>query len=128
MPDDPVVDVSIDQFVPNPTTILKDGDIKRASDFRSIYTNHTAFNTSAFDFVMIFGEILDSGAGNLYVEQKVRIVMSPLHAKIFAAIFMNNVRNYEAQFGEIKIPAPREQTSEAGPQGDESATTGEENA
>lgn len=111
MPDDPTTDVLIDQFVPNPTTMLKEGDIKRASDFRSVYSNNTAFNTSAFDFAMTFGEILDAGGGNLYVEQKVRVVMSPLHAKIFAAIFMNNVRNYEAQFGEIKIPGQEQNES-----------------
>lgn len=107
MPDDSV-NVFIDQFVPNPTTILQDGDLKRAADFRSIYTNHTAFNTSAFDFAMTFGEIQDAGAGQLFVEQKVRVVMSPLHAKIFAAIVTNNVRNYENHFGEIKVPQPQQ--------------------
>ena len=106
MPDED--DVLIKQFVPNPTTILRQDDIKRASDFRSIYSNNTAFNTSAFDFAMTFGEILDAGGGHLYVEQRVRVVMSPLHAKIFAAIFMNNVHNYEAQFGEIKVPGPEQ--------------------
>ena len=95
-----------EQFVPNPTTQLREEDIRRSSDFRSIYTNHTAFNVSAFDFAMTFGEILDGGGGHLYIDQKLRVVMSPLHAKILAFIMMNNLKNYEAKFGEIKVPQP----------------------
>jgi|SRR5271157_1204635 len=121
MSDKPTTDVPIPQFVPNPTTILERGNVKRASDFRSIYSNHTTFTTSAFDFVMTFGEISESAEGELSVEQKVRVIMSPLHAKIFAAIVGNNVQNFEARFGEIKIPIPPE-GGEAAPTGDETAT------
>ena len=73
MPDDPVVDVSIDQFVPNPTTILKDGDIKRASDFRSIlYQRHGICKTSApsTPSSMIFGEILTLVQGIVMLSKK----------------------------------------------------------
>src|SRR5271165_4367010 len=121
MSDKPTTDVPIPQFVPNPTTILERGNVKRASDFRSIYSNHTTFTTSAFDFVMTFGEISESAEGELSVEQKVRVIMSPLHAKIFAAIISNNVRNFEARFGRIQIPVPSE-TGEAVLQADEPAT------
>lgn len=108
MPDDQTVDVPLDVLVPNPTTMLREENVKRSPEFLSIYSNHTAFNTSAFDFSMTFGEISADEKGVLGVEQKVRVVMSPLHAKIFSAIVMNNVRNFEAQFGEIKIPVPPE--------------------
>jgi hypothetical protein len=121
MPDEPTTDVTIEQFVPNPTTVLERGNVKRAPDFRSIYANNTSFNTSAFDFIMTFGEISESEEGKLSVEQKVRVIMSPLHAKIFAAIVTNNVRNFEARFGEIKIPIPPDTADEAKSHSDESA-------
>ena len=72
--------------------------------YRSIYANNTAFQSSAFDFSMIFGEIQEANDQKVTVEQGVRIVMSPLHAKIFANVMLQNVKNYEAKFGEIMIP------------------------
>ena len=122
MPDEKTTDVLIDVLVPNPTTVLREENIRRSPQFLSVYSNHTAFNTSAFDFGMTFGEITPDEKGQLGIEQKVRVVMSPLHAKIFAAIVMNNVRNYEAQFGEIKVPVPQEEKEEAKSPTGESAT------
>jgi Protein of unknown function (DUF3467) len=86
------------------TTILKEEDIQRSDAFRSYYSNHTTFNVSAFDFALTFGEILNAVDGHLYVDQKVRVVMSPLHAKILAHIMSSNIATFEKQFGEIKIP------------------------
>jgi hypothetical protein len=74
-------------------------------NYQSVYVNNTTFQTTAFDFGMIFGEIIeiDGVEATATVDQKVRVVMSPLHAKIFGLILMQNVQQFEAKFGEIKL-------------------------
>lgn len=76
------------------------------SGYRTVYSNQTLFGSTAFDFSMTFGEIVevDADAKNIKVEQRVRVVMSPIHFKIFAAICRANVQGYEERFGEIKVP------------------------
>lgn len=76
----------------------------RSPLYRSVYANNTAFQSSAFDFGMIFGEIQEADNEKVTVEQQVRVIMSPLHAKIFAGVMLQNIKNYEERFGEIKIP------------------------
>ena len=78
----------------------------RGSDFRSVYCNQTAFSSTAFDFSMIFGEIteVNQEEKQLTVEQRVRVVMSPLHFKIFTYTCLQNIKNYESAFGKIRAP------------------------
>jgi hypothetical protein len=76
----------------------------KAPLFRSLYANNTMIAMSTFDFSLIFGEITGSIEGRLQIEQHTKIIMSPLHAKVLAKIFADNVDAYEKQFGEIKVP------------------------
>ena|ERR1700693_1447355 len=84
----------------------------KAPDYRTVYSNNALFQTGPFDFNIIFGEIsgLDSSGQVGLVEQHVRVTMSPLHAKLFAALVLQQVRGYEAQFGKINIPPGMIQT------------------
>jgi uncharacterized protein DUF3467 len=72
--------------------------------YRSIYANNTSFQSNAFDFAMIFGEIQEADEKKVTVEQGVRVIMSPLHAKVFSGVMLQNIKNYEDRFGEIKVP------------------------
>lgn len=78
---------------------------KQSPEFRTYYTNNTSFMVTPFDFQVIFGEMLgmDDG-GKMVVEQGVKIIMSALHAKIFLGIMLQNLKQFEEQFGEIKLP------------------------
>ena len=76
----------------------------RSPLYRSIYANNTAFQSNAFDFSMIFGEIQEADDKKVLVEQEVRVTMSPLHAKVFSGVMLQNIKNYEDRFGEIKVP------------------------
>ena|ERR1017187_1566998 len=84
-------------------TVTSVENIKSPS-FRSVYANNSALAISTFDFAVIFGEIVGAENGKLIIEQHTKITMSPLHAKVFAKVFNDNVAVYEKQFGEIKIP------------------------
>ena len=76
----------------------------RSPLYRSIYVNNTSFQSNAFDFAMIFGEIQEADEKKVTVSQEVKVIMSPLHAKVFSGVMLQNLKNYEDRFGEIKVP------------------------
>ncbi len=78
--------------------------LNRATDYRSVYANNATFESSAFDIGITFGEILGIEGDRLIVEQHVKVIMSPLHAKLLFNVFRNTLKQYEATFGEIKPP------------------------
>lgn len=77
------------------------------SAYRSVYSNQTQFASTAFDFSMTFGEIeaVEAEAARVTVDQRVRVVMSPLHFKIFVMVCAQNLKGYEERFGEITVPS-----------------------
>jgi len=66
-------------------------------------TNYTYVKTP--DGEVIEKEQISQTTGNVTVEQKVKIIMSPLHAKLFLQVAARQLRAYEQRFGEIKSPA-----------------------
>jgi len=78
----------------------------RDKDFRSIYSNNAAFQVGIFDYSIFFGEVVavDQSGESMTVEQRVKVTMAPLHAKIFVYSAVQQLRAYEKQFGEIKVP------------------------
>jgi hypothetical protein len=75
-----------------------------ADDFVSIYSNSVRLMIGLWDFRFNFGEVTDATAELLKVSEKVRITMSPQHAKVFLQVFEKNLKRYEKKFGEIKLP------------------------
>jgi hypothetical protein len=77
----------------------------RDAEYRSVYANNTVFASTAFDFAMIFGEItnVDPDKAHITAEQRVKVIMSPLHFKIFASVCIQNVKQYEERFGVIEL-------------------------
>ena len=69
----------------------------------SIYANHAEINVSSWDFRFKFGEIETVADGKVIVEERVRVVMSPHHTKVFLKVLQDNVAKWEARFGEIDL-------------------------
>jgi hypothetical protein len=78
--------------------------VHRSPDFKTVYANNTKFSVTPFDFSFIFGELGESTDNLVFIEQKVKVTIPPVHAKLFLMVFAQNLSNFEAQFGEIKIP------------------------
>jgi hypothetical protein len=70
----------------------------------SIYANSARLHISLWDFKFSFGEVEDISSETMRVSEKVRVLMSPQHAKVFLQVFQENLKRYEDKFGEIKIP------------------------
>ena len=82
-----------------------------AEKFVRTYANAANMEVTPWDFKIVFGE-LKKTEGKLVIEQSVEVTMSPQHAKALAEILSNNIREYEKNVGEIKIPRPPNPPSE----------------
>ena len=75
----------------------------QSSNFVSFYTNNVEIGFSAWDMRLIFGEIMGMKEGKVLTEERARIIMSLQHAKVFAALLVQQIEKIEQQFGEIQI-------------------------
>jgi hypothetical protein len=61
---------------------------------------------SPFDLSFLLGETMGvDESGQLIIEYRTRVTMSPAETKIAFALIGNALKNYEKQFGEIRLPA-----------------------
>lgn len=65
------------------------------------YCNGVQVSAGQFDFSLLFSQ--NSPNGSQFLGE---ILMSPEHAKVFANILDNHVRQYESMFGEIPVMDP----------------------
>jgi len=73
-------------------------------DLQIEYVNLVRIAHSPSELVFDFAQLLPGG-----IPAKVtsRIVMTPVAAKLFMRALVENVKKYEAQFGEIKTPGTK---------------------
>jgi hypothetical protein len=76
----------------------------RSSNYVSTYSNNVQMRITPFDFVLTFGDVVNIEGNVLTVEENVRIVMSPEHAKVFSKLLAENVSQFEKQIGTIVSP------------------------
>lgn len=86
---------------------------RQKEGFINIYANNVHLTASIFDFSLTFGEITgEKQDGKNLVEQKARVILSKEMTKVLAELLAGNIKAYEEQFGEIKIPTPLKPTKE----------------
>jgi len=83
----------------------------KASDFRAVYANWVQGTFTPYDISLVVGEAypsveLEEEKRVVEVNQRLRVVFSPLEAKMAMAILHQAIRGYEEQFGTIDIPGP----------------------
>jgi hypothetical protein len=90
------------------TLKIEETQIVRSEDFVNLYINNTRFGYSKFDIQMICARSTVSlDLSQSKIEEMAVIIMSPQHAKAMLIAMENNIRVYEAQHGEIKLPEER---------------------
>lgn len=65
------------------------------------YANIVFVTNSSAEVVLDFARLVP---GTQRTQVKSRIIMTPVHAKVFLKSLEESVRRLEAQFGEIKVP------------------------
>ena len=71
------------------------------NDLEAIYINLVRIAHSPSEMVFDFAHLLP---GTRPAKVRTRIVMSPLGAKLLLHALSENIKRYEASFGEIKVP------------------------
>ena len=76
----------------------------RTDKFTQIYANNMALSFSAYDMSVTFGQIVGEQDGQLAIEELSKVLMPLALGKVFAMLLVTNLKAFEAEFGEIKVP------------------------
>jgi hypothetical protein len=76
-------------------------NIEIPNDLQVHYANFALIMHTPSEIILNFTSVLP---GMTKANIDTRIVMTPLHAKLMLNALTDNLKRYEAQFGEIKIP------------------------
>lgn len=70
---------------------------------KKFYCNSANFSFSVFDFMIELKNTIWN-VQESSEDETIALFLSPQHAKVFAEILGNQVKEYEEQHGEIKLP------------------------
>ncbi len=72
---------------------------------QGVYSNLAILTHSSSEFILDFVGMMP---GMQKAEVRSRVIMAPEHAKRLLLALQDNVRKYEQQFGEIRMPQPQQ--------------------
>ena len=73
------------------------------SDYRESYANSVQVRVNVWDFFLNFGTMQQTSEAQVEVSNFQGIYLSPQQAKALLNILTQNISQYEATFGEIKL-------------------------
>jgi flagellar protein FlaG len=73
------------------------------SDYRESYANSVQVRLNVWDFLLIFGRVNQTGPDSVEIRNFQGIYLSPQQAKALSNLLLQNVQQYEATFGEIRL-------------------------
>jgi flagellar protein FlaG len=74
-----------------------------APDYREGYANSVQIRVNLWDFLLLFGVINQTAPDNVNIHNFQGVYLSPQQAKALLNVLQQNVNQYEAAFGEIKL-------------------------
>lgn len=80
-------------------------NIIRRPDYRESYANSVQMRVNLWDFYLEFGTVSQTDPELVTIETFQGIYLSPQQAKALLNVLQQNVSQYEATFGEIKLDA-----------------------
>ena len=86
-------------MTPNPPRIV----LQKTADYRETYANSVQIRVNVWDFFLVFGTMQQSSEAQVELRNFQGIYLRPQQAKALMALLQQNVANYEAAFGEIKL-------------------------
>ncbi|MGE5567814.1 MAG: DUF3467 domain-containing protein [Rhodospirillales bacterium] len=75
----------------------------KAPDYRENYANSVQVRANLWDFFLSFGIINQSSPDAVSIQNFQGIYLSPQQAKALFNILQQNIHQYEAAFGEIRL-------------------------
>jgi hypothetical protein len=77
--------------------------LDRAPDYRESYANSVQIRVNLWDFFLMFGNINQTSQENVQIHNFQGVYISPQQAKALLNVLQQNVGQYEAAFGEIRL-------------------------
>ena len=79
--------------------------LQNAPDYREGYANSVQIRVNLWDFFLLFGVVNQTAPDQVSIQNFQGIYVSPQQAKAVLNVLQQNVSQYEATFGEIKLEA-----------------------
>jgi hypothetical protein len=79
--------------------------LTNTQDYRETYANSVQMRVSLWDFFLMFGTINQTAPDAVTIQNFQGIYLSPPQAKALSNLLQQNLKQYEAAFGEIKLEA-----------------------
>jgi len=83
----------------NPPRIV----LNKTADYRESYANSVQIRVNLWDFYLMFGTISQTAPEHVEIQNFQGVYLSPQQAKALLGLMQQNVSQYEAAFGEIKL-------------------------
>lgn len=77
--------------------------LEKSADYRESYANSVQIRVNLWDFFLMFGNISQTSQDNVQIHNFQGIYVSPQQAKALLNVLQQNVTQYEAAFGEIRL-------------------------
>ena len=77
--------------------------LSQAPEYREIYSNSVQVRVSVWDFQLVFGIVHQDSPDEVNVQNALGVYLSPQQAKALLNVLQQNVTQYEAAFGEIRL-------------------------
>ena len=74
-------------------------------DYRESYANSVQMRVNLWDFFLLFGMVNQTTPDAVNIQNFQGIYLSPQQAKALFNVLQQNLKQYEAAFGEIKLEA-----------------------
>jgi flagellar protein FlaG len=85
--------------VPQPTKI----QVAPTTEYRESYANSVQMRVNLWDFFLSFGTITQTSPESVSINNFQGVYLSPQQAKALANLLNQNISQYEAAFGEIRL-------------------------
>src|SRR5437764_11765884 len=73
------------------------------ADYRESYANSVQMRVNLWDFFLMFGTINQTAPDSVNIQNFQGVYLSPQQAKALYNVLQQNLNQYEATFGEIKL-------------------------
>jgi flagellar protein FlaG len=79
-------------------------------DYRESYANSVQVRLNLWDFFLVFGTVNQTAPDSVTIRNFQGIYLSPQQAKALSNLLQQNIKQYEATFGEIRLEAGQGET------------------
>jgi len=79
--------------------------VAHAPEYRDSYANSVQVRLNLWDFFLVFGTINQTSPDTVTIRNFQGVYLSPQQAKALSNLLQQNIQQYEATFGEIRLEA-----------------------